>query len=198
MRRPSRTAVLVGLLGVLAVWIAFDQEGTQLAALSRDEPQTARAEGGKRDAAAPRLPDVPARATLPELRADPFLAHSWEPQVKVVAAPAARTPSAPALPYRFAGRIYQDGAMQVIFGKGDGVLMAKQGDTLDGQYRVESVGDGELTLVYLPMGTKYRMQFSPAFHEIERVDAAVRGADASIGPAALQQPTAAAPDQTRQ
>lgn len=42
----------------------------------------------------------------------------------------------PALPYRFAGR-FVDGSEQIIYlSKGEQIVLAKVGDTLDGQYKV--------------------------------------------------------------
>ena len=58
------------------------------------------------------------------------------------------------MPYRFAGKLLQDGRLQIFLAKDDVVLPIKQGDTLDGAYRVESISDAQITLLYLPLKHK--------------------------------------------
>lgn len=172
MRWSPRITVLVGLLAGLAGWVVFDDAGVQPDRVSVGEPQREAAKP-ERGGLAARPPEIPPRAALQALRADPFSPHSWQTAAKPGAAArgVAPAPSAPPLPYRFVGRLYQNGATQVFFGKGDTVLAARQGDTLDGQYRVDSVSDGEVTLVYLPMGTLYKFPLDALLREAERATA---------------------------
>jgi hypothetical protein len=45
----------------------------------------------------------------------------------------------------------QDGHVSVFLANGDSVITAKQGDTIQGVYRVESVGESEIALIYMPL-----------------------------------------------
>ena len=58
------------------------------------------------------------------------------------------------MPYRFAGKLIQNGQLQVFLSKGDTPIPIKQGEVLDGTYRVESIAESGVTLVYLPLGHK--------------------------------------------
>ncbi len=96
---------------------------------------------------------LPERPALGEAAGDLFGSQSWQPPApKITAAPSA--PSAPPMPYRFAGKLVQDGKLQVFLSKGDIPIPIKQGEILDGAYRVESIGEKNITLVYLPLGHK--------------------------------------------
>ena len=72
--------------------------------------------------------------------------------VMLAATPGA--PSAPPLPYRFAGRLVRDGTLQIFLARGDVAIPIKQGQILDGAYRVEAIGEDRVTLVYLPLNHK--------------------------------------------
>jgi hypothetical protein len=58
------------------------------------------------------------------------------------------------LPYTFAGRLIHDGKLSLLLAKGDDVIAIREGDTIDGTYRVESITETQITLVYLPLGQK--------------------------------------------
>jgi len=59
-------------------------------------------------------------------------------------------PVAPPLPYRIAGQVTHDGAMQVVLARDDRVFTVRQGETLDNIYRIESITPDAVTFVYLP------------------------------------------------
>jgi hypothetical protein len=61
-------------------------------------------------------------------------------------------PVAPPVPYRFAGISSQGDATQYLLAKDDRVFAVKVGAILDGVYRVESTGEREVALRYLPLG----------------------------------------------
>ena len=93
------------------------------------------------------------RAPLGDARGDPFGARAWQPPaVEIAGRPAA--PVVPPMPYRFAGKLMQDGRLQVYLSRDDSAIAVKEGDTLDGIYRVESIGETRITLVYLPLKHK--------------------------------------------
>jgi len=58
------------------------------------------------------------------------------------------------MPYRYAGKLVQGGQQSVLLAMGDRVFPIKEGDTLDGTYRVEAIGETQITLMYLPMKHK--------------------------------------------
>lgn len=56
------------------------------------------------------------------------------------------------MPFRYMGRMQEDGGkIQVYLVKGDVLLTAKVGDTLDGTYKVQKIDRQEMTLLYLPL-----------------------------------------------
>jgi hypothetical protein len=55
------------------------------------------------------------------------------------------------MPYRYAGKLVQAGQQSVLLAKGDRVFPINEGETLDGAYRVESIGETQVTLMYLPL-----------------------------------------------
>jgi hypothetical protein len=74
-------------------------------------------------------------------------------QAVELAQAAPEPPPAP-LPYRFLGRM-QDGANQVLYlGRGDQVLLAHQGDVLEGSYKVVAVSDGMIEFESVQSGLK--------------------------------------------
>lgn len=63
-------------------------------------------------------------------------------------------PQAPALPFRVLGR-YVDGGEETLFLQhAERAVAVRVGDVLDGQYRVESLAAGVLTLIYLPLNQR--------------------------------------------
>jgi hypothetical protein len=79
------------------------------------------------------------------------------------------------MPYRYAGKLLQGGRESVLLAKGDIVFPINEGETLDGAYRVESIGETEMTLTYLPLAREERIpvDFSlPVAASATRFDAA--------------------------
>jgi hypothetical protein len=180
MRRPPRIAVLVAALAVAAAWVAVDLRRAP------DNAGRAASQGGQ-DPAAPQVkdPTIPERSTLGRIAQDPFSAHSWLPPSRPSAAAVPPPPPvAPPLPFRFAGQFYRDTGAEVYLAKGEEIFPVKEGDTLEGQYKVESVTASEVRFLHLPSGTSQIMQFS-----------ALRESDAEpqAGPARAQAVAPAAP-----
>lgn len=93
------------------------------------------------------------RGTLGDTKAELFGPQSWQPPPsKAVASPP--LPEPPPMIYRFAGRLLQDGKLQVFVSKGDTALAIKQGDVLEGGYVVEAITADTIALVYPPLGHK--------------------------------------------
>ncbi|MEM5434342.1 hypothetical protein [Paraburkholderia diazotrophica] len=93
-----------------------------------------------------------------ESRNNPFAASSWlPPPPPVVQAPPEPPPppTAPPMPYVYLGKL--DGSTlkpRVFLSSGDQLLIVSQGEIVDGQYRVESISDGDVVLTYLPLNQK--------------------------------------------
>lgn len=118
---------------------------------------------------------LPERPALSEARSELFGSQSWQPPPpKIIAAPVA--PTAPPLPYRFAGKLLQEGRLQVFLSRGDVAIPIKQDEILDGTYRVESIAEDKITLVYLPLGHKESISVSSS---LQTAGAGVIGAGAT-------------------
>jgi hypothetical protein len=90
-------------------------------------------------------------------------------------------PQAPPMPYRVAGRVQHDGVMQVILTRSDVVLNVREGDTLDGTYKVEKITPDRLTLIYTPLGKREDLpiQSALAFDSVPPARPAVAAAPAA-------------------
>src|SRR5712691_10934021 len=162
MRRPPRIAVLIALLAGSAAWVAIDLRDPA-APTSAKAPASAASQDTERSASPAsqeKQPGIPARSALGRIAADPFSAHSWMPRPKPAVVSAAPDPVAPPLPFRFAGQLHRDSGIEVYLARGEEIFTAREGDTLDGQYRVDSVNATEVSFVHLPSGARQTLQFS--------------------------------------
>lgn len=71
-------------------------------------------------------------------------------------------PRAPPLPFRVLGRYVEDGKVLVFLQYNNRNLVVKEGDTIESQYKVESIGDGALTLVYIPLDQRQTLALGSA------------------------------------
>jgi hypothetical protein len=164
MRAGIRKAILFAVLAAIVAYLAFDSGSdglwTRIASpeaakrdAGKDADSGAQGVGAEKRAGRFALPD---RIPLSAQRGDLFGTHSWQPPApKVDAGSAAPVASAaPSMPYKFAGKLLQDGKLQIFLSKGDAVVAIQEGDTLDGAYRVESIEEAQITLLYLPLKRK--------------------------------------------
>jgi hypothetical protein len=92
---------------------------------------------------------------------DPFQARSWEPEQ-----PAVRRnvppppPQAPPLPFAYMGKMVDGEKTTVFLTRLDRNYVVRPGDTLEGTYRVENVGEDALVLTYLPLGVEQALPFA--------------------------------------
>ncbi len=191
LRKAILFTVLVGIVGYLVVDSADDVRAPQRAsriaagdARNAGAPTTAAGE-----AAAPQRHAryaLPQRPALGAPQAQLFGAHSWQPKTQPGAQARAAKPAAPrvpAMPYRYAGKVLHQGKLKVYLAKGDEVFAVQQGETLERVYRVESIEDTRIRMLYLPLG---RTQTIP-------VESVLTLADGKRAPAAAPAPKAAAP-----
>jgi len=160
MPRPPRIAVLIAALAGVAAWVVFDQRTEAPATKSAAAPQGAATAAESASSAQTPL-EIPDRESLEKLRSNPFSTHSraWPSRPKAVA-PSAPPPVAPPLPYRFAGQFEKDSGTEIYLARGDKIFVVKQGETLDGEYRVENVGANAVALLHLPSNTRQTLEFS--------------------------------------
>ncbi|MBL8480925.1 MAG: secretion system X translation initiation factor, partial [Rhodocyclaceae bacterium] len=78
------------------------------------------------------------------------------PPPKVVAAPPPR-PVPPPLPFRYVGRLVEDGVARIFVLRGNATLMVAAGQVIDDQWKVERIGAGDVSFIYLPLGESVTM-----------------------------------------
>lgn len=85
---------------------------------------------------------------------DLFSQHSWtppSPKIKPVVLPEP-VPTAPPLPFAYLGKKLEGGHWEVYLGQGDKTLVVREGQVLEGLYRVGSIKPPQMELMYLPLG----------------------------------------------
>ena len=95
-------------------------------------------------------------ASLPQT--DPF-ARPAQPEPRAAAAQAARVekPSAPPLPFKYFGKLTENGKTEVYVMRGDELLTVAAGQSI-GEYRVDEVTEASIAFTYLPLKTKQTME----------------------------------------
>ena len=85
-----------------------------------------------------------------------FATRSWQPPPPP--APPPPQPTAPPLPFKYAGKLIEDHAIRVFLTQGDTTTLVKQGDRL-GNYDVERVTTASVVLVFRPLQEKQTLNF---------------------------------------
>lgn len=80
-----------------------------------------------------------------------FAARSWQPPPPPPPPPA--KPTAPPLPFKYAGKLLDDGAIQVFLTQGNATALVKEGDQI-GNYDVEQITATTLTMNFRPLNEK--------------------------------------------
>lgn len=93
----------------------------------------------------------PAPGTAPG--ADPFAPKNFAPPRARQQAAAPGKPEAPALPFRYLGKLIEDGKLSVFLANGAESLTVKAGERI-GDYRVDKVTESEVLFTYLPLKTR--------------------------------------------
>ena len=102
------------------------------------------------------------RMPFPPQSADLFAVHSWQPPPPPPpkAAPAS-APTAPALPFRYLGKVLEQGQVVAFLALGSRTHLLRQGDVV-AEYRVLDVTPTEMTFMYLPLNQQQRLTFGSA------------------------------------
>ncbi len=107
---------------------------------------------------APEARPAPGRVVSPTHAEALFAQHSWlvlPPAPPPPPPPPPPAPTAPPFPYAFVGSYAPAGEAPVFFlSRGDRVVYARVGETLDGVYRFESAAGDQLVFVYLPLNIR--------------------------------------------
>ena len=160
MKKTVLLAVLAGTLGFVVFDFARVERSTRPSNTLSSDPHALAGSSPQAAAAGAPVPlALPERSKLGELRTQPFASRSWQPRApKISTAPLVPpAPTAPPMPYRYVGKLVLGGQPSVLLAKGDTVFPVTEGETLDGAYRVESVGETEITLMYLPLALEERI-----------------------------------------
>jgi len=71
-------------------------------------------------------------------------------------------PSAPPLPFSYLGRFVEGGVPTYFLARGDRVLTVKEGDILEGIYRVDGVEGSNMNLTFLPLNIRQSLDVGSA------------------------------------
>jgi hypothetical protein len=84
-----------------------------------------------------------------------FASSSWTPPTPPSKPPppvTAQAPIAPAFPFKFVGKKFEDNTWEVFLSRGDQSFLVREGGTLEGTYRIDSITPQRLSVTYLPLG----------------------------------------------
>lgn len=153
MNRPRRYLLLLLLVTIVLSLYAegSDNDTDVVEAAVRPMPAVPPATATERSAPSVLQPlSLPATAAVPKDAL--FAVRDWAPPPPVIPPAPPPAPTAPPLPFRFMGRLAEDGGKpQVYLVNGDQLYTVREGDTIDGVYKVQRLDRSEMTLVYLPL-----------------------------------------------
>lgn len=111
-----------------------------------------------------------AAAALPP-RGDLFATPAWRraappaaarPVAAAAMAPPPPPPQAPALPYRFVGKLEEGGQWRLFLGRDDSAFVVREGDTLEAAWRVARIAPPQAVIQHLPTGQDRNLDIGPA------------------------------------
>lgn len=160
----TRWMLLLALLATLtAVWFAPEPEAEAIVAPARRTPEAqVGAIRQATDAQGPQVLSIRSRSDEDDADAlsDLFAAPPWTPPARTVVpakatvpeiAPELPAPTAPPVPFSVMGSMEEGGKRAYFLSYADQSFVARVGDTLLEQYKIESVDGDRMTLRYLPM-----------------------------------------------
>ena len=93
------------------------------------------------------------RGEASQPQTDLFARRSFAPEKQPQAKAVAEKPTAPPLPFKYFGRLTENGKTDVFVMRGEDLLAVAAGETL-GEYRVDAVSESSISFTYLPLKTK--------------------------------------------
>ena len=118
----------------------------------RERPSVAMAQPAEQLARSIDLSQLERAAPGSAPASDPFAPKSFAPEQAQQPAARAR-PEAPPLPFRYLGKLIEDGKLSVFLANGGESLSVTAGTRI-GDYRVDKVTESEVQFTYLPLKTK--------------------------------------------
>lgn len=79
---------------------------------------------------------------------DPFRPATWR---VAPPPPPPKKPKAPGLPFKYLGKMIENGAVRVFLSDQDRHLIVRAGEVINGNYKVAKISDGQIVFVYLPL-----------------------------------------------
>lgn len=89
---------------------------------------------------------------------DPFRNKSW---FVAPPPPPPSKPVAPPLPFKYLGKLIEDGEPRVFLDHQGKYLIARLGDVINGTYSVEEIAGGRMTFLYQPLKEKQTLSIGP-------------------------------------
>ncbi|GAO36450.1 hypothetical protein SCT_1857 [Sulfuricella sp. T08] len=155
--QKKRWSLLLGLLAVSvasAFWAPDESvEAEQTVPVKKSAQERGREKRTSIDAPELQL-DTLKRTNSPEEATDIFPGKSWHvppPPPKPVPPP---PPAPPPIPFVYLGKMIEDGKPTVFMSRQERNLVVREGDVIEGTYRVESILPPVMTLTYLPLNMK--------------------------------------------
>jgi hypothetical protein len=91
---------------------------------------------------------------------DPFAPRSFgAPEAPVAAAQP--KPEAPPMPFRYMGKVVDNGELEILLLRGDEHFVVRPGQKIDAEYRLDKATKSALTITYLPMKTRQTLEITP-------------------------------------
>ena len=150
-------------------------------------------------AASERFASLPSREAIGKSQGELFGPRSWAPVLTPAAAraaaPVVERPVAPPVPYRIAGQVAGEDGSRVVLAKDDRIFEAREGDVLDGGFRVEKITPHSVTFAYVPLGLSQEVPVIGAGLDLPSPARSVAAVAPSAAPSAQPAPQApAVPD----
>ena len=108
------------------------------------------------------LADGLSRAPFVPQTADLFAVHSWQPPpARAPKADPPPPPAAPALPFRYLGKVLDQGQVIAFVAQDSRTHLLRSGD-LVADYRVIEITPSDMSFMYLPLNQRQRLTFGSA------------------------------------
>ena len=91
---------------------------------------------------------------------DPFAPRSFGAPEAAVAA-AQPKPEAPPMPFRYMGKVVENGELEILLLRGDEHFVVRPGQKIDAEYRLDKATKSALTITYLPMKARQTLEITP-------------------------------------
>jgi hypothetical protein len=101
---------------------------------------------------------APADTVSASASRDLFSTRNWNPPPPPPPPAAEAAAVAPTLPFAFLGKKLEGDIWEVYLNRGEQTFIVREGQTLDGIYRIDKIAPPSLALTYLPLGQSQTLQ----------------------------------------